>query len=394
VSDSEWEDSGAMWLTGRADGEPLIAPGGVVAAIRELGIRAGVDALSLLGERAAIAGSSRGGTTSCGGGTRLVRAADGNIVAVSLARPDDVALLPAWVGVDEPRKGVMDDSTWEAVGAAVGRCPAREIVERAALLGLAVSRLGEVTTTEPVIASSFGAVCVLERAPVVVDLSSLWAGPLATRLLLHSGARVIKVESLTRPDGARRGEARFFDLMNAGKQSVALDFHSQQGREHLRGLLHAADVVVEASRPRALEQLGIDARSVIAEGPRVWVSITGYGRDEPGRHRTAFGDDAAVAGGLVADAGDGPCFVADAVADPLTGVVVAAAVRDTLRSGARVLLDVALARVAANVARCAGEEPWSRGDEAVALRPVAAAPAGRAPRLGEHTDAVVRELLG
>ncbi len=382
-----------MWLTGSADGPPLIAPGGVVAAMRAIGNTAGVDALSVLGERAAIAGSSRRGATSCGGGARLLRAADGEFVAVSLTRPDDVALLPAWLDVDEPRTGAMDDGMWDAVGAAVSRCSARDIAERATLLGLPVSRLGEVTDAVSVIASSFGAVSALERAPLVVDLSSLWAGPLATRLLLRSGARVIKVESVTRPDGARRNDT-FFDLMHAGKESVALDLRSAPGREHLRGLLHAADVVVEASRPRALEQLGIDARAVIANGPRVWVSITGHGRDEPGCHRTAFGDDAAVAGGLVADAGDGPCFVADAVADPLTGVAAAAAVLDALRCGSRVLLDVALARVAAQVAQSAGEERWRRGSDNDARPPRAPAPAGRAPRLGEHTDAILRELLG
>ena len=40
---------------------------------------------------------------------------------------------------------------------------------------------------------------------MVVDLSSLWAGPLVGHLLLRAGARVVKVESTTRPDGARRG---------------------------------------------------------------------------------------------------------------------------------------------------------------------------------------------
>jgi crotonobetainyl-CoA:carnitine CoA-transferase CaiB-like acyl-CoA transferase len=126
----------------------------------------------------------------------------------------------------------------------------------------------------------------------------------------------------------------------------------------------------------------------------VWLSITGYGRDASVRERVAFGDDAAVAGGLVADAGDGPCFVADAVADPLTGVVSAGAVRDALHAGTRVLLDVALARVAAHVAHSAGEERWRHGDDTTARPPVAPALAGRAPRLGEHTEPVLRELLG
>ena len=57
----------------------------------------------------------------------------------------------------------------------------------------------------------------------MVDLSALWAGPLAASLLLEAGARVVKVEARDRPDGARSGPRPFFDLLNAGKESVAID---------------------------------------------------------------------------------------------------------------------------------------------------------------------------
>ena len=288
----------------------------------------------------------------------------------------------------------MNDDAWEQLGATLAGWAARDLVERATMLGLAVSRLGEVTDPEPVIATSHGVAATLARAPIVVELASLWAGPLATRLLRTAGARVIKVESLARPDGARRGNAAFFELMNAGKESVALDLSAARGREELHRLLHAADVVVEGSRPRALAQMGIDARELAIDGPRVWCSITGFGRGEHEGRRVAFGDDAAVAGGLVADAGDGPCFVADAVADPLTGVVAAAAVLHALQSGERVVLDVALARVAAQVAATARGARWQSGNDAAANPPSAPIPAGRAPRLGQHTDLVLRELVG
>ena len=90
----------------------------------------------------------------------------------------------------------------------------------------------------------------------VVDLTALWAGPLCGDLLARGGAQVVKVESLGRPDGARRGPAAFFDQLNAHKRSVALDFTTTGGRARLAGLLVAADVVLESSRPRALDQLG------------------------------------------------------------------------------------------------------------------------------------------
>jgi crotonobetainyl-CoA:carnitine CoA-transferase CaiB-like acyl-CoA transferase len=79
----------------------------------------------------------------------------------------------------------------------------------------------------------------------------------------------------------------------------------------------------------------------------VWLSITGYGRAVD---RVAFGDDAAVAGGLVAFDDRGPVFLADAIADPLTGVAGAVAVDAALRAGGTWIVDAAMAKVAAWVA--------------------------------------------
>jgi len=112
--------------------------------------------------------------------------------------------------------------------------------------------------------------------------------------------------------------------------------------------------VVEGSRPRVMERLGIDPREV-ADGGTSWLSITGYGRDGQGANRVAFGDDAAVAGGLYV-AGNPPLFVADAVADPLAGLVGAAEAADLLGGVRAAALEVPLARAAA----------WASGPEAVA----------------------------
>jgi hypothetical protein len=327
-------------LTGFADGPPLVPPDGLVAAIQRLGKTAGVDALTLLGQRAAITGCTRNGATSCGGSTRLIRAADG-WVAVSLARREDVDLVPAWLGGPdiEPR---------------LAKLPAVEAVTRGRLLGLPLAVLGERSVTTVATATQLGDAPPLTRRPVVVDLSSLWAGPLCTRILEARGARVVKVESKARPDGARRGPAEFFELLNAGKECVAIDFT----KENLRRVLMAADVVVEGSRPRALEQLGVDAAAIGREGPQVWLSITGHGRTAPQRDWVGFGDDAAVAGGLVAYWRDQPCFVGDAVADPLAGIAGAGAVMAALRRGGRWLIDCSLAGVSAHVAAAAAGEPW------------------------------------
>ena len=134
--------------------------------------------------------------------------------------------------------------------------------------------------------------------------------------------------------------------MNDGKDEAVVDL------AELPRILAQADVVIEASRPRALQQLGIVAEAILGgqDGPAVWVSITGHGRGGEGALRVAFGDDAAVGGGLVVWDQDGPCFCADAIADPLSGIVAAAASLAALRSGRRWLLDVSMSAVASHFA--------------------------------------------
>ncbi|MGH8999259.1 MAG: CoA transferase, partial [Acidimicrobiia bacterium] len=230
---------------------------------------------------------------------------------------------------------------------------------------------------------------------VVVDLSSLWAGPLCGHLLQLAGARVIKVESETRPDGARAGPPAFFDLLHAGQEAVALDFGSAPGRTRLRRLLAAADVVIEASRPRALAQLDAGPEQVLPAGrPRLWVSITGYGRGETAGRRVAFGDDAAAAGGLVVWDGDGPCFCADALGDPAAGLFAAAGALAALRTGGRWILDVTMSGAAAFLA---GSSPPTPFDGRTTRPLTAAAPrarhrTGRAAPPGRDTEEVMREL--
>jgi crotonobetainyl-CoA:carnitine CoA-transferase CaiB-like acyl-CoA transferase len=357
-----------------------------------IGQRVDVNALALLGERAALRGLQRQGSISCGGNTRLLPTADGWL-AVCLSRPDDVRALPAWLGLpDDP----LD--AWAAVAAALARQPMEALAARGRLLGLPVAALGERSAGTmtwsglPVVAGYHGrAVPTTDLTGVtVVDLSALWAGPLAASLLATAGAHVIKVESTGRPDALRSGDPALFDLLNSAKDSVVLDLATTAGTATLARLVAAADVVVEASRPRALEQLGIRAGDLLAavDGPWVWVSITGYGRAAPARDWVGFGDDAAVAGGLVVWDDRGPCFCADAVADPTTGLAAAAATLTALRNGGRWLLDVSLAGTAAWLA--GPTQPLPIGLDAAPPR--ARDAVGRAHPLGSDTDRVLSTL--
>lgn len=357
----------------------------IEARTTSLGHPVSLDPLAVLVERAAIAGFTRAGRTSCGGATRLLRTGDGWI-ALSLARPDDVDLLPAWLGVEPGRD---DGETWTLVERAVESRPARDLVAVGSSLGLPIAELGECSNGDPLVAAAdIGAAPVTPtlHAVRVVDLTSLWAGPLCGSILADAGADVVKVESSSRPDSARVGAPEFFDLMNAGKRSVVLDFSTTGGRSELETLVESADVVLAGSRPRALAQLGLDDPVAIAgRGPRVWLSLTGHGLDATARDRVGFGDDAAVAGGLVAWDDDQPYFCADAIADPLSGMVAADAVLGALTDGGRWHLDVALARVAAAFA--GPTMPVSAG--AGAPPPVATRARGAARRLGADNSTVL-----
>ncbi len=392
-----------MSLTGRSGEPPLGPPMPMIPRLRSitrtlaertssLGRRVDVDPLALLGERAALTGHRRQGTTSCGGSTRLLRAEDGWL-ALTLSRPDDVDLVPAWLELDGPPADL-----WEEVEAAVERSRTAPLLERGLMLGLPIAGLPTSRRAGPPLEARGSTLPVRStlvrpagRCPSmagvrVVDLSSLWAGPLCGSLLAQAGAEVIKVESLARPDGARLGPTALFDLLNAGKRSVALDFSAAEDRQALAGLIAGADVVIESSRPRALEQLGIHALSRLRTGPPVvWASITGHGRTGSRGERVAFGDDAAVAGGLVGWEPAGPVFCADAVADPTTGMVAAAAVVDALHRGGSWLLDVSMAHVAAHLAGPTLRVPAG----VVASAPSARRPSGRGPRLGADTRHVL-----
>lgn len=303
----------------------------------EVGGAVHVDADEILTGRAALLGLAPAGRISAGGSTRLLSTRDG-WCAVTLSRAEDVETVPALIETAE-----QPADLWAALAAAAAVRDADEFVARARLLDLPAAVLGEVAPATPRFVTTG------QRAPrrlselLVADLSSMWAGPLCGHLLATAGATVVKVESGGRPDGTRRGDPRFFDWMNASKLSYAIDF----GDDDMRSLLEAADVVIEGSRPAALTRRGLGAEQVRGRPGRVWLRITGYGTEGERADRVAFGDDAAVAGGLI---GAGVTFVGDAIADPLTGLAATRAVLDSLRRGGGETVEIALAEVAADYA--------------------------------------------
>ena len=371
---ARWAASGAMALTGRPDGPPLVAPAGVVdaavsaaqsvaTATGRVGTVVRLDGPALLGERAALAGMERQGSVSVGGAARFERAADGWIV-LNLPRHDDIAALPALLEAD------IDPQDWCGVSERIASRSAADLVDRGRLLGVAIARPDERRRVDgPDRVLLDGPARSVNIRPLVIDLTSLWAGPLAGSILAAAGARVIKIEGRDRPDGARLGPASFFDLMNSGKEMLALDLRDRADVHLLHRMIGAADLVIEGSRPRAMEQIGIEPAQVVTDAATSWLSITGHGRVEA-PERVGFGDDAAVAGGIWVDEQDGPLFVADAFADPLTGLVAGALGAELLAADRAALVEAPLSQVAA----------WAR-------RPSVTAPVHATPDRGWHVVA-------
>ena len=353
-----WAASGLMELTGLADDAAQMCPvpiaacaDGALAALASLAPAQapdGLDGAQLLAERAALMGLRRAGAVSPGGACRLYQAADGWI-ALNLAREEDWSLLPAWLELEHAPSA-------DALPTLIAARASLELVERGRLLGLALSAdqapQAKALAWFSVIAEGRPRASAGERAPRVVDLSSLWAGPLCSHLLQRLGAEVIKVESADRPDGARRGHPAFFDLLNAGKRCVAIDPRSAAGREQLLALIASADIVIEGSRPRGLRQLGIDAEKLVRQTPGLtWIAISGHGRGEPQENWVAYGDDAAVGAGLshvLHQASGQHLICGDAIADPLTGLHAALAAWTSYREGGGRLLSLALSQVVAH----------------------------------------------
>ncbi|MGH3206698.1 MAG: CoA transferase, partial [Trebonia sp.] len=201
----------------------------------------------------------------------------------------------------------------------------------------------------------------------------------------------------------------------------AVDFGAREGRTVLASLLEVADVVIESSRPRALAAAGAAPDMIPHRPGQVWLSITGYGRSMP--DRVAFGDDAAVAGGLVGWTDNqwaggepaAPVFCADAIADPLSGACGALAVALSRSAGGGELIDLSMRDVAAAFAAAppghgaAAHGPHDilpsgalscprTGREQAVLAPrrpsPPAGPARHAAELGADTSAVLAWLAG
>ncbi len=124
---------------------------------------------------------------------------------------------------------------------------------------------------------------------VVLDLTRVLAGPLATMLLGDLGADIIKVERPGTGDDTRAwgppfvdGESAYYLGVNRNKRSVSLDLSTDEGVAVLETLIRRADVVIDNFKIGTLERWGLDDAWFEAEAPQaVRCTISGYGSTGP-----------------------------------------------------------------------------------------------------------------
>ncbi|WP_348788347.1 CoA transferase [Leifsonia sp. NPDC080035] len=190
----------------------------------------------------------------------------------------------------------------------------------------------------------------------VLDVSTLFAGPLAATFLGDFGASVTKVEHPTRPDAARgHGPAKdgvnlWWKTLGRNKRTITIDLGTPDGAELLLALAAEADVLIENFRPGTLERWGLAPERLQEANPRLVIArVTAFGQTGPYSSRPGFGSLAEAMSGFAALTGepDGPPTLppfglADGIAALTCAYAVSVALRAAERDGRGQVIDLAI----------------------------------------------------
>jgi len=173
----------------------------------------------------------------------------------------------------------------------------------------------------------------------VLDIATVFAGPMAAAHLGDFGADVVKVEH-PRGDPARHhgqhkdGVPLWWKVVGRNKRTITLDLSTPRGQALFRKLAATADVLIENFRPGTLERWGLAPDELLAANPRLIVlRVTGFGQTGPYAHRAGFGTLAEAMSGFAYVNGhpDGPPTLPTlGLADALAGITGAFAVLNAL----------------------------------------------------------------
>ncbi|GAA3800124.1 CoA transferase [Sphaerisporangium flaviroseum] len=186
----------------------------------------------------------------------------------------------------------------------------------------------------------------------VLDLATLFAGPMAAMLLGDFGAEVVKVEHPAKPDPSRgHGPGGlWWKMLGRNKRAMTLDLSTAEGQDLLVALARDADVVIENFRPGTLERWNLSYDRLREANPRlVLARVTGFGQFGPYAGRPGFGTLAEAMSGFAAMTGeqDGPPTLppfglADGICALATAYAVMAALRARESTGSGQVVDMSI----------------------------------------------------
>ncbi|HJW49152.1 MAG TPA: CoA transferase [Candidatus Limnocylindria bacterium] len=190
----------------------------------------------------------------------------------------------------------------------------------------------------------------------VVEIATLFAGPLAATFLGDLGADVLKIEHPRQPDPARHhgpskgGIGLWWKVIGRNKRLATLDLSKAEGQDLFRRIASGADIVIENFRPGTLERWDLGYDRITANNPGLILArVTGFGQFGPYAHRAGFGTLAEAMSGFAALTGepDGPPTLppfglADGVAALALAYGVMAALHARGASGRGQVVDLAL----------------------------------------------------
>jgi crotonobetainyl-CoA:carnitine CoA-transferase CaiB-like acyl-CoA transferase len=195
---------------------------------------------------------------------------------------------------------------------------------------------------------------------LVIAVEQAVAAPFCTARLVQAGARVIKIER-TEGDFARyydtaaKGESSYFAWLNQGKESIVLDFKTEDGARLLRAMLAKADVFVQNLGPGALQRAGFGNDDIERlNGRLITCDISGYGAEGEVAKKPAYDLLVQAESGLVSVSGSPgePGRIGVSVCDISAGMAAYSGVLEALlqrsRTGKGSHLGVSLFDVAAD----------------------------------------------
>lgn len=190
----------------------------------------------------------------------------------------------------------------------------------------------------------------------VIDVATLFAGPLAATFLGDFGADVIKIEHPRGGDPSRHhghakeGVGLWWKLLARNKRAITLYLGSPEGQEIFLRLVADADVVIENFRPGTLERWNLGYDRLAEVNPRlVLARVTGFGQFGPMARRAGFGTLAESMSGFAHSCGqpDGPptlppFALADGIAALATAFAVMTALKAREETGRGQVIDMAI----------------------------------------------------